>query len=72
MFEVMQCEEIGMTLTESLAMNPAASVSGFYFANPESDYFNVGTIGQDQFKALLEYSGRSEDDLKRALVPILG
>lgn len=71
MFEVMQCEEIGMTLTESLAMNPAASVSGFYFANPESDYFNVGKIGIDQLENLRVYSGRSEEELRKALGPVL-
>ena len=37
-----------MALTESLAMTPAASVSGFYLAHPESTYFNVGKIGDDQ------------------------
>lgn len=71
MFEVMQCKEIGMSLTESLAMSPAASVSGFYFANPESDYFNVGTIGLDQFRDLQAYSGRSEDELRRSLLSVL-
>ncbi|MEN9374299.1 MAG: Methionine synthase, partial [Pseudomonadota bacterium] len=48
MFEVLQCEEIGMTLTENFAMTPAASVSGFYLAHPEATYFNVGQIGDDQ------------------------
>ncbi len=70
-FEVMNCDEIEMTLTESLAMSPAASVSGFYFANPESNYFNVGPIGQDQFDALKAYSGRTDEDLKRALSSVL-
>ncbi|HEX5487455.1 MAG TPA: vitamin B12 dependent-methionine synthase activation domain-containing protein, partial [Limnobacter sp.] len=59
------------TLTESLAMSPAASVSGFYFSNPQSDYFNVGTIGQDQFEDLKAFSGRDETDLKRALATLL-
>ena len=40
--------DIGMGLTESLAMTPAASVSGFYLAHPEATYFNVGPIGDDQ------------------------
>jgi 5-methyltetrahydrofolate--homocysteine methyltransferase len=48
MFEVLQCEEIGMALTENYAMTPAASVSGFYLAHPEATYFNVGQIGDDQ------------------------
>jgi 5-methyltetrahydrofolate--homocysteine methyltransferase len=48
MFRVLGAEEIGMGLTESLAMTPAASVSGFYLAHPQSAYFNVGRIGADQ------------------------
>ena len=48
MFRVLQAEDIGMGLTESLAMTPAASVSGFYLAHPEATYFNVGRIGDDQ------------------------
>lgn len=70
MFEVMQCKEIGMSLTESLAMSPAASVSGFYFAHPQSNYFNLGQIGADQFRALQQYSGRDEAELGRALAPL--
>lgn len=71
MFDVMNCDEIGMTLTESLAMNPAASVSGFYFANPQSDYFNVGKIGLDQLKSLATYASRDIEQLARALSPQL-
>jgi 5-methyltetrahydrofolate--homocysteine methyltransferase len=56
-----------MQLTESLAMYPASSVSGFYFANPQASYFNLGPIGADQFQALLQYTGREEVELKRAL-----
>ena len=48
MFEVLQCAEIGMGLTENFAMTPAASVSGFYLAHPDAVYFNVGQIGDDQ------------------------
>jgi 5-methyltetrahydrofolate--homocysteine methyltransferase len=48
MFRVLDCNEIGMALTESMAMMPAASVSGFYIAHPEATYFNVGKIGADQ------------------------
>lgn len=48
-WEVLQVEKsIGTTLTESLAMWPAASVSGFYFANPHAKYFGLGKIGKDQ------------------------
>ena len=48
LFKTLNAEEIGMTLTDSLAMNPASSVSGFYIGNPEASYFNVGQIGEDQ------------------------
>ena len=52
MFELLQCEDIGMAVTESLAMTPAASVSGFYLGHPDSTYFSVGKIGDDQLKDL--------------------
>ncbi len=48
LFVLLRAAEIGMTLTESYAMLPAASVSGFYFAHPEATYFAVGAIGDDQ------------------------
>lgn len=67
MFEVLQADEIGMELTESLAMNPASSVSGFYLANPSAQYFNVGQIGLDQVNDLAERSGRSVEDTIRAV-----
>ncbi len=50
MFDVLVAREIGMDLTESLAMTPAASVSGFYLAHPAATYFNVGRIGDDQLR----------------------
>jgi 5-methyltetrahydrofolate--homocysteine methyltransferase len=67
MFEVLQADEIGMELTESLAMNPASSVSGFYLANPQAQYFNVGQIGLDQVNHLASRSNRSVDDTIRAV-----
>jgi 5-methyltetrahydrofolate--homocysteine methyltransferase len=48
-------QEIGVTLTESMAMWPAASVSGYYFANPESKYFGLGKIKEDQ---IIDYAKR--------------
>jgi 5-methyltetrahydrofolate--homocysteine methyltransferase len=48
MFKVMQANEIGMSLTESYAMNPAGAVSGYYFAHHEAKYFSVDKIGEDQ------------------------
>jgi len=71
LFRVLQAEEIGMTLTESLAMMPAASVSGFYIGHPESTYFNVGRIGEDQVADMAARRGMDEDALRRLLGPNL-
>ncbi|MDZ4186855.1 MAG: methionine synthase [Hydrogenophaga sp.] len=67
MFALLQCDDIGMGLTESLAMTPAASVSGFYLAHPESQYFNVGKLGDDQVQDLAQRSGVAVTELKRWL-----
>ncbi len=72
MFRVLQAEAIGMGLTESLAMTPAASVSGFYLAHPESRYFNVGRIGEDQLADFAARHALAEADARRALAPVLG
>lgn len=72
MFEVLQADEIEMSLTESLAMNPASSVSGFYLANPNARYFNVGPIGQDQLSDLAQRSSREESLVARGLANLLG
>ncbi|MDA8523117.1 methionine synthase [Acidovorax sp. NCPPB 4044] len=71
LFRVLQCQEIGMGLTESLAMTPAASVSGFYIGHPESTYFNVGKIGEDQLADMAERRGMDEGALRRLLSPNL-
>ncbi len=71
MFAVLQCDEIDMGLTSSLAMTPAASVSGFYLAHPEATYFNVGRIGEDQVKDLAQRQGVAVKDLERLLAPNL-
>jgi 5-methyltetrahydrofolate--homocysteine methyltransferase len=60
-----------MGLTESLAMTPAASVSGFYIAHPEAQYFSVGKVGDDQVKDLAQRSGVQVKDLQRLLAPNL-
>jgi len=72
MFEVLDAPDIGMTLTESMAMTPAASVSGFYLAHPSSAYFNVGKIGEDQLADFAARQALSETDARRALAPVLG
>jgi 5-methyltetrahydrofolate--homocysteine methyltransferase len=71
MFALLQCHEIGMELTESLAMLPAASVSGFYLGHPDSVYFNVGKIGEDQLQDQAQRRGLAESDLRRLLAPNL-
>jgi 5-methyltetrahydrofolate--homocysteine methyltransferase len=71
MFRVLACEEIGMGLTESLAMTPAASVSGFYLAHPASAYFNVGRVGEDQLAAWAEALGISSDTARRRLLSVI-
>jgi 5-methyltetrahydrofolate--homocysteine methyltransferase len=72
MFEVLDGADIGMMLTESYAMHPAASVSGFYFSHPQSQYFSVGPIGEDQVEDYVKRSGRTAADVKRTLAPNLG
>ena len=72
MFDVLDGGDIGMLLTESYAMYPAASVSGFYFSHPQSQYFSVGTIGEDQVEDYVARSGRSLEDVRRTLAPSLG
>jgi 5-methyltetrahydrofolate--homocysteine methyltransferase len=71
MFDLLQCQDIGMGLTESLAMTPAASVSGFYLAHPQAQYFNVGKVGDDQVQDLAQRSGVQVKDLQRLLAPNL-
>ena len=71
MFELLQCSEIGMGVTESLAMTPAASVSGFYLGHPEASYFNVGKIGDDQLQDLAKRRNRDPAELQRLLAPNL-
>lgn len=71
MFDLLNCADIGMTLTESLAMMPAASVSGFYLSHPEATYFNVGKIGHDQLQDQAARRKESESDLERLLAPNL-
>jgi 5-methyltetrahydrofolate--homocysteine methyltransferase len=71
MFQLLQCDEIGMQVTESFAMFPGAAVSGFYFAHPESKYFVVGKIGDDQVSDMAARRDVSKDDVERWLAPNL-
>jgi len=71
MFRVLAAEDIGMGLTDSMAMTPAASVSGFYLAHPEATYFNVGRIGEDQLRDWAQRQGVDVDAARRLLAPAL-
>ncbi|MEO6510116.1 MAG: vitamin B12 dependent-methionine synthase activation domain-containing protein, partial [Nocardioides sp.] len=62
----------GMTLTESMAMQPGASVSGLYFGHPDSQYFVVGRIGRDQVEDYAARKGWSMAEAERWLSPSLG
>jgi 5-methyltetrahydrofolate--homocysteine methyltransferase len=62
----------GIRLTESYAMYPAASVSGWYFSHPDARYFAVGTIGVDQLEDYARRKGISVTEARRWLSPILG
>ena len=62
---------VGMRLTESFAMLPAASVSGFYFSHPESRYFAVGKVGRDQIEDYARRKGMNLAEAERWLAPVL-
>jgi 5-methyltetrahydrofolate--homocysteine methyltransferase len=72
LFDALRADEIGMTLTESYAMSPASSVSGFYFSHPQAKYFNVGRIGRDQLEDLARRKHEGVDELERWLAASLG
>jgi 5-methyltetrahydrofolate--homocysteine methyltransferase len=72
LFDLLRAPEIGMTLTENFAMQPAAAVSGFYLAHPEATYFAVGRIGDDQLEDFARRAGITIDDARRRLAPNLG
>lgn len=69
-WDILQVEEkIGVTLTESLAMWPAASVSGYYFGNPEARYFGLGKIKEDQVTDFATRKGISLEEATKWLAP---
>ncbi len=71
MFRVLNAAEVGMGLTESMAMTPAASVSGFYLAHPDAAYFNVGRIGDDQIADWAQRNGMAVDEARRGLAALV-
>lgn len=72
LFDLLNVEEItGISLTEHLAMAPASSVSGLYFAHPESQYFNLGNISKDQVEDYASRKGMSVEEIEKWLGPNL-
>jgi 5-methyltetrahydrofolate--homocysteine methyltransferase len=68
LFQILEVEKnIGVTLTHSMAMTPASSVSGWYFSHPESRYFNVGKIGEDQLEDYANRKKLSKSEMSRWL-----
>jgi 5-methyltetrahydrofolate--homocysteine methyltransferase len=70
-FEILEAEKIGITLTESLAMWPTASVSGYYFAHPEAKYFGLGKILKDQVEDFARRRNITTEEADRWLRPNL-
>ena len=67
LFDLLEARDVGIDLTESAAMTPAASVSGLYFAHPASRYFTIGRVGADQVAAYAARKGTSSDEVERWL-----
>ncbi len=72
LFELLDARAVGIDLTESFAMTPAASVSGLYLAHPEARYFTVGRIGRDQVLAYASRKAMDAREVERWLAPNLG
>jgi 5-methyltetrahydrofolate--homocysteine methyltransferase len=72
LFALLGAESVGMSLTESFAMLPAAAVSGFHLAHPDAHYFAVGRIGDDQLADFAARSGIPRDEARQRLAPNLG
>ncbi|WP_103349155.1 methionine synthase [Amycolatopsis sp. CA-128772] len=71
LFELLEAGELGMDLTESFAMTPAASVSGLIFAHPDSRYFTVGRLGRDQVEDYARRKGVEVAEVEQWLRPNL-
>ena len=72
LWRLLDANRLGCTLTESFAMNPAASVSGLYFGNPQSIYFDVDNVGRDQVEDYAQRKGWTVEQAERWLRPVLG
>lgn len=71
LFELLQADKVGITLTESYMMFPGASVSGVYFSHPESKYFGLGKIEKDQVEDYAKRKGMSVKEIEKWLSPNL-
>jgi len=72
LFELLRAPEVGITLTESFAMSPAASVSGLMLAHPDARYFSIGRIGRDQVEDYAARKAMAVSEVERWLSPSLG
>ena len=72
LWRLLNADRLGCTLTESFAMNPAASVSGLYFGNPQSIYFDVDNLGRDQVEDYAARKGWTVEQAEKWLRPVLG
>nr|WP_212998592.1 methionine synthase [Actinoplanes consettensis] len=71
LFELLESDKLGIALTESFAMTPAAAVSGLIFAHPDAKYFTVGRIAKDQVEDYAKRRGMPLDEIERWLRPNL-
>jgi 5-methyltetrahydrofolate--homocysteine methyltransferase len=71
LFDLLEAGRVGMALTETCMMTPAASVSGLYFAHPEASYFTVGRVGRDQLEDYARRKGMPTGEAERWLSPSL-
>jgi 5-methyltetrahydrofolate--homocysteine methyltransferase len=72
LFDLLDGEKVGITLTESYAMYPGAAVSGFYFSHPDSRYFGLGKIDKDQVHDYAQRKGMTVPEIEKWLAPNLG
>ncbi len=71
LFDLLAARRVGIDLTDSAAMTPAASVSGLYFAHPQARYFTVGRLGEDQVASYAKRKGHALEEIERWLAPNL-
>jgi 5-methyltetrahydrofolate--homocysteine methyltransferase len=73
LFDLLEApDRAGIYLTESMAMDPASSVSGWYFAHPDSRYFGLGKIKKDQVADLAKRKKMALERMEQWLMPVLG